>query len=504
MTDMHDAVQSEAVPGGADARRAAPAQARITSGALRGTVEQGVERYLGVPYAAAPFGELRFAAPVPHPGWAGERDASAHGPTAPQAPYGGGLERLLPTVEIPGDEILSANVWTPAERTASGRPVLVWIHGGSLAHGSNALGAYDGTPFARDGIVFVGLNYRLAAEGFSVLADAPLNLGLADVLRGLEWVREEIAAFGGDPDRVTVAGQSAGGNLVAALLGNPVARRLMRRAIVQSGPLAVKPVEDAGRITRLMAKQLGVPATRAGFASRTPAELVEAQRVVTAGSTPITGGAGFAIAEDGELVAAQPEAKLRDGCADRVELLIGATREEYRLWMAPTGLLERIGRVHLAAARLKFRISGRTVARYRRNRPGARVSEIFGVLATDLLLRLPLVRAADARATREAPTWVYEFDWSSPVESLGSAHAMELGFVFDLLGTPDAVAMTGAGAPQRLADEMHRAWAAFVADGDPGWPRWDGRRLVRVFGERPGEVAPLPRADEVAVWSESA
>ena len=159
----------------------------LSSGSVRGSSSGGVGRWLGIPYAAAPVGERRFALPVPPAPWTGVRDATAYGPTAPQAPYSGGIEALLPTVVVEGDEFLNVNVWAPTG--AQGAPVMVWVHGGSLAHGSNALDAYDGTSFARDGIVLVTLNYRVGAEGFSVLEGAPLNLGLADVVEAVELRR---------------------------------------------------------------------------------------------------------------------------------------------------------------------------------------------------------------------------------------------------------------------------------------------------------------------------
>lgn len=222
----------------------------------------GVDHYWAIPYAAAPVGERRFALPAPAPAWDGVRQATGPGPTAPQNPYTGATARILPTVIIPGDEFLNVNVAAPAERGPGLLPVMVWFHGGSLQHGSNALVGYRGGSFARDGVVYVAANYRLGAEGFSVLEGAPLNLGLADQVAALRWVQAEIAAFGGDPAQVTVFGQSAGGNTVAALLAHPDAASLFSRAIIQSGPLVAEPAEKAGRITRKIAKDLKIPATR--------------------------------------------------------------------------------------------------------------------------------------------------------------------------------------------------------------------------------------------------
>ncbi|MGW0021739.1 carboxylesterase/lipase family protein [Rhodococcus sp. NPDC003382] len=472
----------------------------ISSGPLRGTTVDGVDRFLGVPYAAAPFGPLRFQAPRPHARWDEERDATRNGPTAPQNPYADGLERLLPTIRIDGAEILTANIWAPAERTGGGVPVLVWIHGGSLSHGSNALPMYDGSRFARDGIVFVALNYRLGIEGFAVLDDAPLNLGLADLAHGLQWVHEEIAAFGGDPTQITIAGQSAGGTLVAGLLGHPTVGHLVRRAVIQSAPLQADDRSMAGRITRLLADKLGIGTTRAEFAAQKPETILGALRALTGKATPLAGGPGFGLVLDESTVPVGPVDALAGGIADHVDILIGTTQDEYRLWTVPTGLSERIGRVHLTLARLKSGVSRRVVARYRANRRGMKAGDVLGAVVIDMLLRRPLVRIADARSRRGARTWVYEFVWPSPVERLGAAHGVELGFVFDLLDLPEYRALNGHGAPQQLADDMHGVWVSFARGDDPGWPAWDEHRKVRIFGPIPGPVQPLPRADEIDVW----
>lgn len=472
-------------------------RATLTSGEVIGVRADGIDRSLGVPYASAPVGALRFAPPVSVPPWQGTRDATTFGATAPQSPYVGGLESVLPSVRINGDEFLNLNVWAPAERSAAGHPVLVWVHGGALSRGANALDAYDGATFARDGIVFVAINYRLGSEGFSVLDGAPLNLGVLDQIEALRWVRREIAAFGGDPARVTVAGQSAGASTIAAMLVHPDAAGLIDGAILQSGPLSARSRADAGRITRLIAKDLGVAATREAFAAVPPDDLVAAQLRVTAGTTPITGGPGFALAVGDGLP--DPASALAEGVAGDIPILVGSTAEEYRLWFVPTGLMQKIGALHLAAARLKFRISRRTVRTYRANRPGARDAEIFGALATDLLLRLPINRLADARSKAGAPTWVYEFGWRSPERGLGAAHCMDLGAVFDRLDSPDAQLLSGGSAPRSLADDMHAAWVAFVREGDPGWEAWDARRPVRTFDAETRTVM-APREDERSSW----
>ncbi|MFQ4147297.1 carboxylesterase family protein [Arthrobacter sp. LAPM80] len=470
----------------------------FSAGQVRGEIRDGNARFLGIPFAAAPVGPLRFALPAPAPAWEGVREATAPGATAPQNPYSGALARILPTVINTGDDFLNLNIFAPPVHGDGLLPVVVWFHGGSLQHGSNALDGYDGTAFARDGIVFVAPNYRLGAEGFSVLAGAPLNLGLADQLAALRWVQAEISHFGGNPDSVTVMGQSAGGNTVAALLAHPQASSLFKRAIIQSGPLMAQPPKDAGRITRAMAKDLGVPATRDAFMKFSPDQLLAAQARVIAGSTPLTGGAGFALALDPGLIPANPIVALESGAGSGIDLLIGTTSEEARLWLVPTGLVMKITWFHLAVARRKVGISAAAVKLFKRNRPYAVLGEVLGDLATDKLLRVPMNQVADARLARGAATFVYEFAWPSPVEYLRAAHAVELGFVFDRLASPDSLGLAGATAPQDLATDMHRAWVNFAATGDPGWEPWSLRRPVKTFDGGSNPVVSAPREDERA------
>ncbi|WNI22343.1 carboxylesterase family protein [Streptomyces sp. ITFR-16] len=474
-------------------------RAETVHGTVRGAYERGVAVFRGIPYAAAPVGARRFRAPEPPERWTGVREAVAFGPTAPKRPYAPPLDRLLPDPEVPGEDCLNLNVWTPSP-ARTGLPVLVWIHGGSLLHGSSAVGVYDGTAFARDGVVLVSVNYRLGVEGFGVLPDAPANRGLLDQLAALGWVRDNIAAFGGDPDRVTVCGESAGAVCIAALLAAPRARGLFRRAVLQSGAPDAVSVAAGRRTTALIAKRLGVAATARDLASVDPAALLAAQTEVTAGGSPLTGGNSFRIVVDGELLPRDPAEALRGGAASGVDLLMGSTTEEYRLWFVPSGLTERLSRTKLRLARLKAGVPGATARTYRANRPGATPGELLGALATDLLLRVPLNRLADARAGASGTTRLYEFGWRSPVLGLGACHGLEIGFVFDTLGGPDAVALAGPDAPQELADAMHAAWVRFAASGDPGWPAWDASRPVMRFGPGAPELVRAPRDDELRGW----
>ena len=480
-----------------------PVVRRTLSGPVEGLVCGGIQRFLGLPYAAAPVGEQRFALPALPTSWSTLRPAHDQGPTAPQTPYPGALGRLLPTVAIPGDEYLNLNIYAPAPLTGIQRPVFVWFHGGSFAHGSNAIDLYDGTAFARDGVVFVSVNYRLGAEGFSVLEDAPLNLGLADQVAALEWVKANIAAFGGDPARVCVCGQSAGGTSVAALLVHERATELFARAIIQSGPLTAVPVAQARRITSRIARDLGIGATREEFSAVSPAALLAAQHRVMGsgnGASPLN-RAGFALALDEELVPVDPYEALLAGAAKSIPLLMGSTLEEARLWLMPSGLGAKIGKLRLGLLRRKLGISSQAVNLYAQHRPTATPGELLVALAGDKLLRVPLYKVADARKRAQGLTYIYEFAWPSPVEELGAAHAVDLPFVFDTLGSADAPGLVGHAAPQSLARAMHEAWVCFASMGVPGWAPWDLTRPVKVFDGKENSVFFAPRDDECEALS---
>lgn len=458
-------------------------------GDVVGSAADGIRRFAGIPYALPPFGERRFALPAEVPAWEGVRDATSFGPTAPQDPYFGALGKLLGSIEIPGDDILTVNVWAPETVPAEGLPVFVWFHGGALERGSAALPAYDGTTFARDGLVFVSVNYRLGAEGFSVLEGAPRNLGLSDAAAGLRWVQREIAAFGGDPERITIVGESAGGAIVAALLCRPDTAAIPRAAIIESGPLDAVTPERAGRVTRALAKELGIRADQAAFAAVTPRQILDARRRLAEGSSPLSGTAGYSIAVDPESLPVSPAEAL---AKVTIPIIIGTNTDEYRLWFTPEQLAA-ISSFKLQLARLAFRVRAATIRAYRTAFPGAIPGEILGQVVTDRLLRAPAVRVARARA---AATHVYEFAWPSPVRDLRAAHALEIGFVFDRVCEPESVLLVADAAPQSLADRMHGDWVRFVRDLDAGWPAFADTEQVQIYNTE-SRLAPLPRAEAV-------
>src|SRR5215475_13316551 len=246
-------------------------------GRVRGKMRDGVAAFRGIPYAAPPFGASRLGPPLPATPWHGIRDALSFGPTAPQPPYRPPFDQILHNPVLPGDDYLNLNIWTP-EPGSTRLPVMVWIHGGAFTNGSGAVPTYDGAAFARDGVVCVTINYRLGVEGFAQIAGAPPNRGLLDQIAALEWVHDSISGLGGDPDNVTIFGESAGGMSVASLLSMPKAEGLFRRAIAQSGAgHHVISAETAGKVSAMLAARLGLPATREALAALPPERLVEAQ-----------------------------------------------------------------------------------------------------------------------------------------------------------------------------------------------------------------------------------
>ncbi|MFC4015357.1 carboxylesterase/lipase family protein [Nonomuraea purpurea] len=451
-------------------------EVQVADGRLRGRMDQGVAAFLGIPYAAPPFGARRMRPPEPPIRWEGERSATDYGPTCPK----GNGDPLFPEVVIPGEECLNLNVWTP-DPGGAGLPVLVWIHGGMFTKGSGSVAGYRGTSFARDGVVCVTINYRLGAEGFVYLGDGTANLGLLDQIAALEWVQDNIAAFGGDPGKVTVAGQSAGAMSVSTLLAMPRARGLFRQAVTQSGASAqTLTAEAAAGVASRLAESLGVAPTREGFGevpagrlARAASALVEEDQI---GPDPATWARlPFAPVVDGDTLPDHPLDALRSGAGSGVRLLTGWNRDDTRIGLVPTGMIDIIDERMLSSVVGALGGPDGTVERYRAARPGASDGDLLAAVTTDCFIRVPAIRVAEARLEAgEADTWMYRFDHESPsfAGRLGAAHAVELPYVFDLLDDASSRPLIGDEPSRVVADTAHSAWVRFVAGGHPGWPRY--------------------------------
>jgi carboxylesterase type B len=504
---------------------------RTTHGAVQGLVTDGVYAFLGVPYAAPPFGARRLRPPEPVESWSGTRDAvklgaeppqvappSAGGPDAGATEDWGDVAGAFEAVEraTASQDCLNVNLWTP-DPGAAGLPVMVWIQGGMFELSSTA--AYDGSRFARDGVVCVVINWRPGAEGFVYLADGIANLGLLDQVAALQWVREEIAAFGGDPDNVTVFGESAGAMSIGALLATPRATGLFRRAILQSGAAQhVTPPEDALRVAGYLAGAMGVPATREEIAGAGVGRLLDAQAQLKAdllahpdparwGLSVVTTTMPWQPVVDGDVLPVPPMDLITAGSAAGVDVLIGTNVDDWRLWLLVSGAMARItdeilvgpvsayGYQSLAAYGLD---PVTALATYRHRYPAAGPGDLLTKVQTDWWMRLPAIRLADAH--HGAPTYMYEFAWPSP--GLGAVHALEVPFVFDTVDphAPLFGPLLGPNPPQELARTMHSCWVAFAATGDPGWPRYDPATRLTMRFDTTSQVVQDPRAWERELW----
>ncbi|MFI2608334.1 carboxylesterase/lipase family protein [Kitasatospora sp. NPDC018619] len=486
-------------------------------GRVRGRLREGTASFLGIPYAAPPFGVNRMRPPrAPEP-WSGVRDAFTPGPAAPQPGYGPAMDGLLIPAGPQGEDCLNLNVWTPSpHRSPDGLPVMVWIHGGAFRNGSGSLPTYDGSALAADGVVCVTLNYRLGAEGFLLLPDGTANLGLLDQIAALEWVRDNIAGFGGDPHNVTVFGQSAGAIGITALMTMPGAGGLFRRAITQSGAghHAHSP-ETARQITLRLAELAGVECTAEALAAVPPQDLLAAEgrlaqeiaRSTEPGRWGESAGGGTTVLPvfGTASLPERPVDAIAAGAGRDLDLLTGVTSEEFRLFLVPLGMADRIGDPFLDGFLAALGLDPATArARYTASRSGAGAADLFSALMTDHGYRVPAIRVAEGRAAHGADTYFYEFTQPSPAldGALGACHMAELGSVF---GNPDDP-LTDPSAHPQLSDRIRGAWTSFARHGRPGhgqlppWPAYlPGRQVMRLESAEPA-VHRDPGHEERTLW----
>lgn len=485
-------------------------------GKLEGESHRGVECFKGIPFARPPIGALRFHAPEPPVPWAGVRKATTFGPSAPQI---GPVNRLIRGIigaagSRQSQDCLYLNVWTPKSDRAR-RPVLVWIHGGAFVLGSGSTGLYSGARLAARGdVVVVTINYRLGALGFlcwNGVHDGrdrpPANLGIRDQIAALEWVRENIEAFGGDPGNVTVFGESAGAMSIGTLLGVPSARGLFHKAILQSGAAHnVSTAAKAERVARLFFEALGLDEPTPEMLIEMPVpRLMQAQARTTLRVGLKDGMMAWQPCVDGDLIPEQPLAAIDRGIAADIPILVGTNRDEYRLFtfadrdrLTDVDLVERVGRIAGRAGggadprleRILETYGPRTGARD----PGA--NDRWVALQSDRIFHFPAARLADAQSRHQPETYAYLFEWTPPLlgRRLGACHGLDLPFVFggvrNGLLRAGLVADRGAAA---LCEQIQDAWIAFARRGRPGhaglpeWPAYaPPRRYTMSLGKGRG------------------
>ncbi len=490
-------------------------------GRVRAAAERGVQVYRGIPYARPPLGPLRLRPPLPPEPWNGVRECREFGAAAPQNPprIPSLLEGAAPRWR---DDCLSLNISTPG-LDGEPKPVMVWIHGGDFVEGSASKLGLTGRALARRGdVVVVTIQYRLGALGFLDPSAAEpgagggaTNLGLQDQVAALDWVQQEIDAFGGDPANVTLFGAGAGAGCAAALLAMPQARRLFQRAILQSPVLHVWDREAAGEIARLLLAELGVSA--AGLAEVPTASLLAAQQRLEQRLGADADGWVFRPVVDGETLPSAPHAAILAGEAGEHDLIVGTNLDETRVVC-----LEDPSELSLSEADLQRRCatlasdeaSARlAIVTYRGARLGAAASpsSVWSAIESDRLFRYPAMQLAQAQAATGARVFAYLFSWPSPVGggALGAFHGLEVPFVFGTRRHHGLRRFVGGGeAAKQLSHRMSDAWIGFAYAREPSCPalgRWPiyaaPERHTLVLGTKP-EVVEAPMEAERAFWEQ--
>ncbi|MBL8549001.1 MAG: carboxylesterase family protein [Hyphomonadaceae bacterium] len=461
-------------------------RARVTQGAIEGVRQDGVDRFLGVPYAAAPVGELRWRAPVAAPAWSGVRPAMEYGAScmqAPRPPWGPYTREYLVQARPPSEDCLTLNVWTPSARRSGRLPILVWIHGGAFIGGGSSVPIYDGAALARRGIIVVSLNYRLGTFGFFAGEDGAANFAVLDAIEALRWLRSNAAAFGGDGERITIAGQSAGAALVNILLVAPEAQGLYAGAISQSMPVGgvrMRSRAEAEHARRLFLRAFGVDSADA-LRAVAPERILEATQLITPGPmAPII---------DGVTLPGDPLALAMEGRTSAVPLLAGVTADESTF---DGGLL---GYRTLFAERF-----GARAQRFLQLYPAANDLEARAMARASNRDRLVLGLAQWTHRSA-GRLHLYMFSHVEPgpgASAFGAFHSSEIPYAFGTLGV----------APERgFRDEDHAVssrmtsyWANFTKRGDPnarGLPEWPAAtRAAPTIMELGGGWAPLARPDQ--------
>ena len=497
-------------------------------GKLEGERSRGLLTFRGIPYAQPPVEDLRFRPPHPPQPWQGVRSALRFGPASLQGP--GMLllvRRMIGTgSESHGEDCLYLNVWTPAA-DGGRRPVMVWIHGGAFVMGSGSAGLYSGSRLARRGdVVVVTINYRLGALGglnHPDLAENGIaaNLGLRDQVAALEWVRDNIEGFGGDPGNVTIFGESAGGMSVGTLLGTPSARGLFHRAIAQSGAAHnVSSPEQARSIAERFLGELGVDPSDPDGLRRAPIEeILTAQRRTTFEAGIPLGVLAWQPSLDGDFLPEHPLDAIAKGCSRSVPVLVGSNQDEWKLFMLGDskgrtldvdGLRRRLGRAlpgedGNGTPHVDVALEAYKRFQNRRRTP----SEMWVALQSGRLFHYPAIRLAELHSRHTPETYRYLFNWAPPLarKRIGSCHGLEIPFVFGTIRQGVLRPFIGAlPESRRLSNRMQAAWVAFARTGHPGheglpeWPTFDeAQRATMILGS---DCFPkrMPSDDERDFW----
>jgi para-nitrobenzyl esterase len=491
------------------------------SGKSAGSFQNELYIFKGIPYAAPPVGELRWMPPQPVKKWGGVRDAKNFGAIAPQT-----LMPLGPfgqVVQPQSEDCLFLNVWTPGLDKGK-RPVMVWIHGGAFTIGSGSDPMYNSDVLPKRGnIVFVSINYRLGMLGFLRLKDvtggkipATGNEGLMDQVLALKWVKDNIAAFGGDPDNVTVFGESAGGMSIGCLMAMPSAKGLFQKGILESGvgSAAVSlNVANAGAEAFLKAANIKKNDIKA-LQALTPVQLLEIEKKMMVPGAGESGDAKITVTMpvvDGEIIPDVPNKLARQGYSKDIITIIGTNLDEWRLFtlmqpaggqMDEAGMLKRLAAL-MPEERAKKLVAAYKKAREKRSEPVA-PADLFSAIQGDSMFRIPALGLVEAQQANKRAAYNYLFTWKSPAMGgvLGACHALEIGFVF---GNYNDMFCGSGPEADKLARCMQDAWLAFARTGDPScesigkWPVYGKKRMTMIL-DRNCHVEAAPYEEERQAW----
>jgi para-nitrobenzyl esterase len=492
-------------------------------GKLKGTTDEDVLVFRGVPYGASTEGRGRFLPPLPAESWDGVRDATEFGPICPQqgAVADQGLADVNTIGELPssrlGEDCLVLNVWTQAVQDAAKRPVMVWLHGRGYAAGAGSERWYHGADLVKRGdVVVVTINHRLNVFGYLHLVDIGGEkfagsgvAGMLDVVLALEWVRDNIDQFGGDPGNVTVFGESGGGSKVSTLLAMPSAEGLFHRAVIQSGPSIRGAEPDAAtEFAEKLISHLNIKSNELEKLQHLPHEALTAGLAKASGGNGFGGAMRLAPVVDGSYFPRHPFHPDAAPTARDVPVMIGSNKDEAALFLARDPRRRRLEDDELVE-RIQPLLKERAddiLSVYRRTRPDDTPWELLLGIASERTRLASIMLAERIAAAGGAPVFMYLFTWES--DYLGglfkSSHAMEIPFVF---GHPDIAPLTGE-SPDReeLAATMSDAWIAFARsgspnhDGMPEWPAYDAEQRSTMLFDVPSKVEDDPRREERLAW----
>jgi len=488
---------------------------------VQGYIDKGIKIFKGIPYAAPPIGDLRFKPPIPPKQLDGVFKAIEFSPICPQVPVLSSAEWLFGTpLEESEADSLTLNIWTP-ETDKKHRPVMFWIHGGNFNNGSSAQIAYDGIPLSlRGDVIVVTINYRLGPLGYLYIPDVSANVGQLDQIAALEWVKNNIEAFGGDPDNVTIFGESAGASAVITLLAMPAAKKLFHRAIAQSTPSYYASLQKEG--SDEFSSMLRVEPTDIEALQKIAVEKIKkTHRKQVTKNFPEGTINPFCPVVDENTLPQRPLKAIRAGFAKEIPLLIGTNRDETKFMrpilpnMPPIDRNELIKRVTKALTKYGYDVKSieELINTYTREREGIlpiTPQDIYEAFTTDLTFRIFSIRLAEAQHKHQPNTYMYLFTWPSPMMdgNLGSSHAVEVSFVFGTLDKPGISDYTGKGKDADiLSEKIMDAWIAFARTGNPNhnnipdWPPYSDKRETLIL-DKEIKVEEAPFEIERIVWDQ--